>query len=55
LSRGAIDPAADTKVVDLVDALKRSLQSKGGGAEEPTRRPTAASKSKAGSRGKRAA
>jgi DNA end-binding protein Ku len=48
-------PAADTKVVDLMDALKRSLQTKGGGAEEPIRRARAASKSKAGSRGKRAA
>jgi DNA end-binding protein Ku len=53
--RPQVEPAADTKVVDLMDALKRSLQTKGGCAEGPTRRPRAASKNKAGSRGKRAA
>jgi DNA end-binding protein Ku len=53
--RPQVEPAADTKVVDLMDALKRSLQSNGRGGEEPTRRPRAANKSKAGSRGERAA
>jgi DNA end-binding protein Ku len=40
-------PAADTKVVDLIDALKRGLQTTGRGVEEPTRRPRAASKAAA--------
>jgi DNA end-binding protein Ku len=50
-----VEPAADTKVVDLMDALKRGLRSKGGSGVEPTRWPRAASKSKVGGRGKRAA
>jgi non-homologous end joining protein Ku len=51
--RPQVEPAADTKVVDLMDALKKSLQSTGN--REPARRPRAASKSKAGNRAKRAA
>jgi non-homologous end joining protein Ku len=53
--RPQVERAADTKVVDLMDALKRSPHSKGSGGSEPIRRSRAVSKSKAGSRGKRAA
>jgi DNA end-binding protein Ku len=52
--RPQVEPAADTKVIDLMDALKHSLQTKGGGSEL-TRRPRAASKNKAATRCKRAA